>query len=113
MVLVFCLFRATPTADGDSQVRGQIGATAAGLRHKPQQRQILNPLSKARDKIRNLVVPSWICSHCATMGTPFIKIFKKLIQLILFYFGFFFFLVYLGLHLRHMEVPRLGVELEL
>ena len=29
------------------------------------------------------------------------------------FFFFFFFLVFLGLHLRHMEVPRLGVELEL
>ena len=31
------------------------------------------------------------------------------------YFGdfFFFFFGSLGLHLRHMEVPRLGVELEL
>ena len=26
---------------------------------------------------------------------------------------FFFFLVFLGLHLQHMEVPRPGVELEL
>ena len=29
-----------------------------------------------------------------------------------FYFLFFFFF-FLGLHLRHMKVPRLGVELEL
>ena len=29
----FCLFRATPTANGGSQARGQIGATAAGLGH--------------------------------------------------------------------------------
>ena len=29
------------------------------------------------------------------------------------FFFFFFFLVFLGLHLRHMEVPRLGVESEL
>ena len=28
-------------------------------------------------------------------------------------FFFFFFLVFLGPHLRHMEVPRLGVEAEL
>ena len=28
-------------------------------------------------------------------------------------FFFFFFLVFLGSHLRHMEVPRLGVKLEL
>ena len=34
------------------------------------QRQILNPLSEARDRTHNLVVPSWICFHCATMGTP-------------------------------------------
>ena len=30
-----------------------------------------------------------------------------------FSFSFFFFLVFLGPHLRHMEVPRLGVKLEL
>ena len=26
------------------------------------------------------------------------------------FFGVFFFLVFLGPHLRHMQVPRLGVE---
>ena len=31
LFLVFCLFRVTPTAYGGSQVRGQIGAAAAGL----------------------------------------------------------------------------------
>ena len=30
-----------------------------------------------------------------------------------FFFFFFFFLVFLGPHLQYMEVPRLGVELEL
>ena len=29
------------------------------------------------------------------------------------HFGFFAFFFFLGLHLRHMEVPRLGVKLEL
>ena len=29
------------------------------------------------------------------------------------FFFFFFFLVFLGLHPQHMEVPRLGIELEL
>ena len=29
------------------------------------------------------------------------------------FFFFFFFLVFLGPHLQHMEVPRLGVEVEL
>ena len=33
--------------------------------------------------------------------------------LLLMFFVFFFFLIFLGLHLQHMEVPRLGVELEL
>ena len=62
---VFCfgLFRATPAAYGSSQARGLIGTTAASLHHShsmwdlsrvcdlhhsSQQRQILNPLSKAR-----------------------------------------------------------------
>ena len=32
-VFVFCLFRATPATYESSQVRGRIGATAAGLHH--------------------------------------------------------------------------------
>ena len=52
-----CVFRATPTAYGRSQARGQIGATAAGLHHSSQQRQILNPLSEARDQTRVLMEP--------------------------------------------------------
>ena len=41
--------------------------------------------------------------------TPFYSV------IIFFFFFFFFFLVFwfLGLNLRHMEVPRLGVESEL
>ena len=42
-------------AYGGSQARGQIRATAAGLRHSSQQCQ--NPLSKARDGTPNLMVP--------------------------------------------------------
>ena len=34
------------------------------------QRQILNPVVKARDQTHNLMVPSWICFHCAMTGTP-------------------------------------------
>ena len=62
-----------PTAYGGSQARGLIGATASGLyqchsnmgsklhlRPTPQQCQILNPLSKARDRTWNLMVPSRI-----------------------------------------------------
>ena len=39
------------------------------VHHSSRQCQILNPLSEARDRTRNLMVPSWICLHCATMGT--------------------------------------------
>ena len=40
------------------------------LHHSSRQRQILNPLSEAGDRTRNLMVPSWICFRCATTGTP-------------------------------------------
>ena len=49
------------------------------LHHSSQQRWILNPLSRAQDQTCNLV-PSRIHLHCATTGTPFLKI--------LFYFLF-------------------------
>ena len=39
------------------------------LQHSSRQGQILNPLSKARDGTRNLVVPSQIRFRCATPGT--------------------------------------------
>ena len=41
----------------------------ADLRHSSRQRQIPNPLSEARDRTRNLIVPSRICFRCATTGT--------------------------------------------
>ena len=40
------------------------------LHHTSQQHQILNPLSEARDRTRNLTVPSQICFCCSMMGTP-------------------------------------------
>ena len=56
---------------GRSQAGNLIGATAAGLRHSPQQRQILNPLNKARiEPATSWLVPSGIRFHCATTGTP-------------------------------------------
>ena len=83
-------------AHGDSQARGPIEAIAAGLRHSHSnagsklvfdlhsswQRQILNPLSKARDRTHTLMVPSRIRFCCATTGTPIIPILetKKLRQ---------------------------------
>ena len=40
------------------------------LHHSSRQHPILNPLSKARDQTRNLMVPSRICFHCTTTGIP-------------------------------------------
>ena len=40
------------------------------LHHSSQQRWILNPLIKAKDRTRNLMVPSQLRFHCTTMGTP-------------------------------------------
>ena len=40
------------------------------LYHSSRPRQILDPLSDARDRTCNLIVPSQICFCCATMGTP-------------------------------------------
>ena len=47
------------------------------LHYSSQQLWILNPLSKARDQIYNVMVPSWICFCCAMTGTP--RIFFNLI----------------------------------
>ena len=59
--LFILLFRSTPAAYGGSQARGQIGAATANLHHSSRQRWILNALSKARDRTRNLMVPGRIC----------------------------------------------------
>ena len=40
------------------------------LRHSSQQPWTLSPLSKARDRTHNLMVPSPVRFHCATPGTP-------------------------------------------
>ena len=77
---LFLFFRAAPMAYGGSHARGLIRATAAGLRyshntrsesrvcdlyHSSRQHQILNPLSEARGRTCNLMVPSRTCFHCA------------------------------------------------
>ena len=70
LFFVFGLFRATPPAYGSSQATGWIGAVAASLHHSSWQCWILNPLSKARDRTRTLMVTRRICYHWAMMGTP-------------------------------------------
>ena len=91
-MFVFLLFRAVPAAYGGSYTRGGIRATAASLHHshgnarsepclrptpQPQQCWILNPLSQARDRTRNLMVPSRLRFCCTTMGTPTLICLKK------------------------------------
>ena len=75
------------------------------LHHSSWQCWILNPLSKARDQTRNLKFPSQIHFHCAMTGTP--------VHFLYLFFLFFVILPFLGPLPRHMEVPRLGVQLEL
>uniref|UniRef100_A0A8D1MWZ9 Splicing factor YJU2 n=1 Tax=Sus scrofa TaxID=9823 RepID=A0A8D1MWZ9_PIG len=62
------LDEATPSVYGDSQARGQIGATAASLHHSSRQRQILNPLSEGRDQTHNLMFSRSIHFCCSTMA---------------------------------------------
>ena len=45
------------------------------LHHRSQQRQILNPLSEARDRTCNLMVPSQIRFLFTTTGSPTLYIF--------------------------------------
>ena len=65
---VFCLFRATPSVYGGSQARGWIGAAAVSLHHSSRQRQILNPLSEARERTCVLMDTRQIPFHRATTG---------------------------------------------
>jgi len=81
----FLLFRATPKAFGDSQAKGPLRAVVArlyhshsnvgsepvcNLHHSSQQHQILNPLSKARDRTCILMDTSRVRYHSATVVTP-------------------------------------------
>ena len=50
------------------------------LHHSSQQRQILNPLSEARDGIHNLIVPSQIRFPWATMGTPSCSVLSRVVK---------------------------------
>ena len=83
-------------AYGGSQARGLIGAIVTDLHHSqsntgseprlrptPQLKaaRILNPLSEAGDRTRNLMVPSQICFHCAIMGTPEVMFLISVLQM--------------------------------
>ena len=59
-----------PPAYGGSHARGWIEAAGAGLHHSSRHCQILDPLSKARDRTHILVDPSQARYHWAKPGTP-------------------------------------------
>ena len=75
----FVLKKGVPAANGSSQARGRIRATAiatwgpsciCNLPHSSRQHQILNSLSKTRDQICILMDASRVCYRWTTMGTP-------------------------------------------
>ena len=68
-----CRCRPTP----QPQQRG-IPSCIFDRHHSSWQHQMPSPLSEARDRTRNLMVPSRICFHCAMMGTPRVS-FEKVI----------------------------------
>ena len=60
------------------------------LHHSSQQHQILNPLSRPRDRTHLLMDTSRVHYHQATVGTPFHQSFDRLeVFLVLFFGGFF------------------------
>ena len=67
---LFLSFRAVPAVYGSFQAPSLIRDAAASLHHRSQQRQILKPLSIARDLNHVLMDTSQVCYHWATMGTP-------------------------------------------
>ena len=93
--LSFCVFRAAPTAYGNSpygssQARGRIRAAAYWPTTQPYQHQILNPLSEARDQTRILTDTSQIHYQWITMGSPHFQILLYLILKNHIYFSLFF-----------------------
>ena len=81
----FFLFWASPAGYGSSQAGDQIGAAAAGLHHShsnarsgphlwfmPEQRQILNPPSEARDRTCILMDTSLVLNLLSHSGNAFL-----------------------------------------
>ena len=54
----------------DTTTATQDPSRVFNLHHSSWQRWILNPLSKVRDQVQNLMVTSQIHFHCTTTGTP-------------------------------------------
>ena len=104
------------------------------LHHSSQQHRILNLLSEARDPTRVLMDTCWVFNPLSRNGNSLLYVLSFLpnkikilcielkqceyttysyTNLNFFLLFWFFFCFFLGLHPQHMEVSRLGVELEL
>ena len=66
-------FMAAPAAYGSSQARVWIGAAAARPTPQPRQHQILNPLSKVRDRTYILLDTSQVLNPLSHNGNSLIK----------------------------------------
>ena len=118
------LFRAASVAYGGSRPRDRIRAYATAtatqdasrecdLHHSSWQCRILNPLSEARDGTCILVVTSQAHKPLSHKGKSLNILYFIYLFYFYFLFSFFVFLPFLGPLSWHMEVPRLGVQLEL
>ena len=70
----FCLFRATPTAYGGSQARGQIGAAATGLRHSHSNAGSLTDWARPGIEPESPWMLVRFANRWALMGTPDITV---------------------------------------
>ena len=74
------------------------------LHYCSQQCWILNPLSEARDRTCNLMIPTQICFSCAMIVTPRTLYFFQFIYMCIYTYIYCF----LGLHPQHMESSFMG-----
>ena len=116
--IYFFLLGATPLAYGKFPGKVFKHSCSCQAILQPQQHGILNPLNEARDQTCILMDTSQVLNPLSHHGILLVLVLYPLILIpipsfILFFFSFFVFCPFLGPLSRHMEVPRLGVELEL
>ena len=123
----FFFFRATGEAYGSSHATGQIRAAAAGLHHSHSNARSLNHWARpgiepaslwilvgfiTAEPQRELLKILTTISKVDSLNPPVIWILSTWFNIFM-ALRIIFLFCFLGLHWRHMEVPRLEVELEL
>ena len=84
MTIFFFFSGAAPKAHGSSYTTAtatQDPSRVCDLYHSLRQRQILNPLSKTRDRTRNLMDTSQVLNLLSHKGTPKIHFLLKITKL--------------------------------